>query len=139
MINYNYKNCTPLSFRFHLLPNLKARILPIYKNFLVNQMGTSLIVSKEEYELIVGFVEILYNLMDTKDVFNLNYDYNYYDNLSIDIHTFIPVFEMMQKMTDCMYPVIRKISLTQKERDSIITSFKVSNGDFLNRLLENTN
>lgn len=135
----NNKIFTPLSFRFNLLPNLRARILPIYKNFLVNQMGTSLTVSNDEYEIIVGFVEILYNLMGTKDVFNLNYDYNYYDNLSIDIHTFIPVFEMMQKMTDCMNPIIRKLSLTQKERESVITSFKVSNGDFLNRLLENTN
>ena len=137
MININ--NFTPLSFRFNLLPNIKARILPIYKNFLVNQMGTTLTFSKDEYEIIVSFIEILYNLMGTKDKFDLNYHYNFYDNLSIDIHTFIPVFEMMQKMTDCMCPIIRKLSLTQKERESILTSFKVSNGDFLNRLLENTN
>ena len=102
-------------------------------------MGTTLTFSKDEYEIIVSFIEILYNLMGTKDKFDLNYHYNFYDNLSIDIHTFIPVFEMMQKMTDCMCPIIRKLSLTQKERESILTSFKVSNGDFLNRLLENTN
>ena len=99
-------------FRFKILPYLQERILPKYLELLQKQNFVIVFTEEEEFYLKQFSLFILH-------IFGKYFDIS----KEMNIHSFLPLFEILEKFVNLLLPIMKKICVPEKEKVQILSLF----------------